>query len=111
MTQIKKTFGGQLEEKLNKISELNEKNAFLESEIGAIKEQATVANEKEKRESELHHEEEKRNLEVKIAELENSLKNNTEKVKKRYIYFVRQFRLYIFIYSNTNHSILNYGCA
>ena len=80
MTQIKKTFGGQLEEKLSRISELNEKNASLESEIAALKDQATVTDEKEKRESELRHQEEKRNLEEKIIELENSFKNNEEKV-------------------------------
>ena len=82
LTQIKKTFSGQLEEKLSKISELSEKNAALESELVALKEQATVANETEKRENELRHEEEKRGMETKIAEQEALLKANAEKAIK-----------------------------
>lgn len=69
LTQIKKTFGGQLEEKLSKIGELSEKNSSLESEIVALKEKGNAEENDAVKELEI----EKLKLEEKISGLESSV--------------------------------------
>ena len=80
LTQIKKTFGSQLEDKLGQISEMSENIKSLEEEREILREEMKRKEESANEKWDEKLREEKLQLEEQVATLEAQIKENTENV-------------------------------